>query len=51
MNSGGEVTKTTTPGIYRAKLQAEMGGDWVAKLFWRDPAGEEQVEIPVNVKQ
>jgi copper/silver efflux system protein len=40
-----------TPGIYRVKLQPQMGGDWVAKLFWQGPAGEGQVEIPVSVKQ
>jgi Cu(I)/Ag(I) efflux system membrane protein CusA/SilA len=51
MNSGGDVSKTATPGLYRAKLQPQMSGDWVAKLSWRGPAGEGQVEIPVSVKQ
>lgn len=51
MNSGGEVIKTSMPGDYRAKLQPQMGGDWVVKLSWQGPAGEGQVEIPVSVKQ
>jgi hypothetical protein len=51
MNSGGEVSKTNTPGVYRAKLKPQMGGDWAVKLSWQGPAGEGQVEIPVNVKQ
>ena len=51
MNSGGNVTTTSTPGVYRAKLRPQMGGDWVVKLFWRGPAGEGQVEIPVSVRQ
>jgi copper/silver efflux system protein len=51
MHPGSDVTKTSTPGVYRAKLQPQMGGDWVAKLSWQGPAGEGQVEIPVNVKQ
>jgi hypothetical protein len=51
MNSGGDVTKTSTPGVYHAKLQPQMGGDWVVKLSWQGPAGEGQVEIPVSVKQ
>jgi hypothetical protein len=51
MNSGGDVTKTSTPGVYRVKLKPQMGGDWVVKLSWKSPAGEGQVEIPVNVKQ
>jgi copper/silver efflux system protein len=51
MNSGGDVSKTATPGLYRAKLQPQMSGDWVVKLSWRGPAGEGQVEIPVSVKQ
>jgi copper/silver efflux system protein len=51
MNSGSEVTKTDTLGVYRAKLQPQMGGDWVVKLFWQNPAGEGRIEIPVSVKQ
>jgi len=50
MNSGGDVTKTSMPGVYRAKLQPQMGGDWVVKLSWQGPAGEGEVEIPVSVK-
>jgi len=45
------VSKTATPGLYRAKLQPQMSGDWVVKLSWRGPAGDGQVEIPVSVKQ
>jgi hypothetical protein len=51
MNAGSDVTKTSMPGVYRAKLQPQMGGDWVLKLSWQGPAGEGQAEIPVNVKQ
>jgi Cu(I)/Ag(I) efflux system membrane protein CusA/SilA len=51
MHSGSDVTKTATPGVYRAKLQPQMGGDWVIRLAWKGAAGEGQVEIPVNVKQ
>jgi YtkA-like len=51
MHSGSDVTKTNQPGVYRAKLQPQMGGDWAVKLSWQGPAGEGQVEIPVNVKQ
>jgi hypothetical protein len=51
MNSGGQITKTNTPGVYQAKLQPQMGGDWVLKLSWHGPAGDEQVEMPVSVKQ
>jgi hypothetical protein len=51
MHSGSDVTKTNTTGVYQAKLQPQMGGDWAVKLSWHGPAGEGQVEIPVNVKQ
>ena len=51
MNSGSEGTKTNTPGVYRAKIQPQMGGDWIMKLYWHGPAGDGEVEIPVNVKQ
>jgi copper/silver efflux system protein len=50
MNSGGDVTKTSNPGVYRVKLKPQMGGDWVVKLSWKGPAGEGEVEIPVSVK-
>jgi hypothetical protein len=51
MNSGGDVARTTTAGVYRAKLRPQMGGDWVLKLSWQGSAGTDQIEIPVNVKQ
>jgi copper/silver efflux system protein len=51
MNSGGDVTKTGSPGVYRVKLKPEMGGDWVVKVSWKGPAGEGQVEVPVSVKE
>jgi len=51
MHSGSDVTKTGIPGVYRAKLQPQMGGDWVLKLSWQGSAGTDQIEIPVNVKQ
>jgi hypothetical protein len=51
MNSGGDVSKTGTPGVYRVKLQPQMGGDWVMKLSWQGPAGEGKAEIPITVKQ
>jgi hypothetical protein len=51
MNSGGQVTKTSTAGVYRAKLQPQMGGDWVLKLSWQGLGGQSQVEIPMSVKQ
>jgi hypothetical protein len=51
MNSGGDVIKTSNPGVYRVKLRPEMGGDWVVKLSWKGQAGEGQVEIPVSVKE
>jgi hypothetical protein len=51
MNSGSDVAKTGKSGVYRVKLQPQMGGDWVVKLSWQGPAGEGHVEIPVSVRQ
>jgi Cu(I)/Ag(I) efflux system membrane protein CusA/SilA len=51
MHSGSDVAKTSTPGVYRAKIQPQMAGDWAVKLSWKGPAGDEQVDIPVFVKQ
>jgi hypothetical protein len=28
MNSGGDVNKTSTPGLYRVNLKPLVGGDW-----------------------
>ena len=51
MHSRSDVSKTSTAGIYRAKLQPQMAGDWVVNLSWKGAAGEGQVEMPVTVKQ
>ena len=49
MRAGGDVQKTGTPGLYRAKLQPLMGGDWVLRVSWDGPAGPGQADLPVNV--
>jgi copper/silver efflux system protein len=51
MHSGSDVAKTSTAGVYRAKIKPQMAGDWAVKLSWNGPAGEGQVDIPVTVKQ
>ncbi len=51
MHSGGDVTKTNHAGVYQAKLQPQMSGDWVVNLSWNGSAGEGRIEIPVSVKQ
>jgi hypothetical protein len=51
MNSGSDVTKTGTPGVYRVKLRPQKAGDWMIKLSWQGPAGQGQAETPVSVRQ
>jgi hypothetical protein len=51
MRGGGPAQKTGTAGQYRAKVKADMAGDWNAKISFQSPRGEGQTNFPVNIKQ
>jgi hypothetical protein len=51
MHGGGPSQKTATPGQYRAKLKADMSGDWNANVSFQGPHGQGQTTFNVNVKQ
>ena len=40
MHDGATVQRTGTAGQYRAKVKADMAGDWTAKLSYEGPRGE-----------
>lgn len=50
MHGGGPVQKTETTGQYRAKVKADMSGDWNAKISFDGPQGQGQQTFPFAVK-
>jgi hypothetical protein len=48
---GGPAQKTGTAGQYRAKVKADMAGDWNARISYDGPRGKGQTSFSVNVKQ
>jgi hypothetical protein len=40
MQGGGAAQRTVTPGQYRAKVKADMAGDWNAKISYDGPRGK-----------
>ena len=50
MRGGGPTQKTGTTGQYRAKIRADMAGDWSASVSYQGPEGNEQATFPINVK-
>jgi hypothetical protein len=50
MQGAGAVEKTGTPGQYRAKVKADMAGDWNAKISFQGPHGKGQRSFSVPIK-
>jgi hypothetical protein len=50
MRGGGPAQKTGTAGQYRAKVKADMSGDWNAKIFYDGPHGQGQRSFSLTVK-
>jgi hypothetical protein len=51
MRGGGPSQKTAAPGQYRAKVKADMAGDWNAKISFKGPHGEGQTNFALNIAQ
>jgi hypothetical protein len=51
MQGGGVAERTATPGQYRAKVKAEMAGDWNARISYDSLRGKGQTNFSLNVKQ
>lgn len=39
MNNAATLTTTSTPGVYRAKFNLQMEGEWQAQLAYEGPTG------------
>jgi len=50
MHGGGPTQKTGTAGQYRAKVKADMAGDWRARVSYQGPKRNGQTTFPINVR-
>ena len=50
MNDHAALTTTDTPGIYRAKANIKMAGEWQAQVSYEGPAGKGQTSFSVTAQ-
>jgi len=50
MNDAATLTTTQTPGVYRAKVNLQMAGEWQAQLAYEGPAGAGKGSFPVTAQ-
>ena len=50
MNDHATLTTTDTPGIYRAKAEIEVAGEWQAQISFEGPAGKGQTSFAVTAQ-
>jgi YtkA-like len=50
MNDHATLTTTDTPGIYRAKAEIDMAGEWQAQIAYEGPAGKGQTSFSVTAQ-
>jgi hypothetical protein len=50
MNDAATLTTTSTPGVYRARVNLEMGGEWQAQVAYEGPAGNGKGSFPVTAQ-
>ena len=50
MNDHATLTTTNTPGVYRAKANIEMAGEWQAQVSFEGPAGKGQTSFSVTAR-
>jgi hypothetical protein len=50
MHSIGKVMRTATPGQYRTTLDPQMAGEWMGKIGFSGPRGNEATNFPAAVK-
>ncbi len=43
-------TATNTPGVYRGKVNIEVGGEWQAQLAYEGPAGKGKTTFSVTAR-
>jgi hypothetical protein len=50
MNDSVTFTTTSTPGVYRGKVNLESGGEWQAQLAYEGPAGKGKTIFSVTAQ-
>ena len=50
MNDPATLTTTSTPGVYRARVNLQMAGEWQAQLAYEGPAGAGKGSFPVTAQ-
>jgi len=50
MTNSVTFTTTNTPGVYRGKLNLEVGGEWQAQLAYEGPAGNGKTTFSVTAR-
>jgi hypothetical protein len=50
MNDSATLTTTDTPGVYRAKANIEMAGEWQTQVSHEGPAGKGQTSFSVTAQ-
>lgn len=50
MNDRATLTTTDAPGVYRAKAEIEVAGEWQAQVSFEGPAGKGQTSFSVTAQ-
>ena len=50
MNDSATLTTTDTPGVYRAKANIEVAGEWQTQVSYEGPAGKGQTSFSVTAQ-
>ena len=50
MNDAATLTTTNEPGVYRAKVNLQMAGEWQSQLAYEGPAGAGRGSFPVTAQ-
>src|SRR5438046_9725666 len=50
MTDGVTFTTTNTPGVYRGKVNIQVGGEWQAQLAYEGPAGRGKTTFSVTAR-
>ena len=50
MTDGVTFTTTNTPGVYRGRVNIEVGGEWQAQLAYEGPAGNGKTTFSVTAR-
>ena len=48
MNNNSTLTTSSTPGVYKGKVNLEMSGEWQAQISYEGAAGNGKTSLPVT---